>query len=97
MDNDAKILEEMGHAVVDMQVKYRSSPLKDRMLLKPALEELLNDYAKYQVKLLKEGTISTEADLAEAQSIRADIDKAAKTEALLKAVARSIAFVALKV
>lgn len=97
MDNDAKMLEEMGQAVVAMQLKYRAAPLRDRMTLKPTLEELLADYARYQVKLLKEGTISTDADVAEAASIRAEIEKAAKTEALLKAVARTVAFVALRV
>lgn len=97
MDDDAKMLEQMGQAVVGMQVKYRAAPLRERMALKPALEELLEDYARFQMRLLKEGTITSAEDLVEIASIRADIDKAAKTEALLKAVARTIAFVATKV
>lgn len=97
MDDDAKMLEEMGQAVIAMQLKYRAAPLRDRMALKPALEELLDDYAKYQVRLLKEGTITGAEDLAEIARIREEIDKAARAEALLKAVARTIAFVATKV
>jgi hypothetical protein len=97
MDKDSKMLEEMGNALIDLQVKYRASSLSDRMALKPALEELLNDYADYQLRLLKEGIITSDEDLEEMANIKKEIDKAAKMEALLKAIARTIAFVATKI
>jgi hypothetical protein len=97
MDKDARMLEEMGNAVVDLTVKYRSSSLRDRMALKPALEELLGDYAEYQLRLLKEGIITTDEDLKEMAAIKKEIDKAAKLEAFLAVVAKTIAFIATKV
>lgn len=97
MDKDAQMLEKMGNAIIDLEVKYRSSNLSDRAALKPVLEELLMDYAEYQLRLIKEGVITIDDDLREMDEIRAEIDKAAKREALLKALARTIAFVAAKV
>ncbi len=97
MDNDTIMLEKMGNALVDLQVKYRNSSLEDRMAMKPALEELLSDYADYQLRLLKEGVITTDDDLLEMDSIKKEIDQAAKKEEWLKIAARTIAFIATKV
>jgi recombinational DNA repair protein RecT len=97
MDRDTQMLQEMGNAVITLQMKFRNSPLADRMAIKPALEELLSDYADYQIRLLKEGIITSEQDLAEMADIRQEIDQAAKKEALLKAIGKTIAFVAVKI
>ncbi len=97
MDNDTKMLQEMGEALIDLQVKYRSSSLADRVTMKPALEELLADYANYQMRLIKEGVITTDEDLEEMAEIKQEIENAAKKEGLLKAIARTIAFIATKV
>jgi len=97
MDRDTQMLQEMGNAVITLQMKFRNSPLADRMAIKPALEELLSDYANYQIRLLKEGIITSEQDLAEMADIRQEIEQAAKKEALLKAIGKTIAFVAVKI
>jgi hypothetical protein len=97
MDKDAKMLQEVGDAVVDLAVKYRSSGLRDRMALKPALEELLEDYTEYQLRLLKEGVITTNEDLKEMAEIKKEIDRAAKLETFLAVIARTIAFIATKI
>jgi hypothetical protein len=97
MDNDTKMLAAMGNALVDLQVKYRNSSLADRMAIKPSLDELVSDYAEFQLRLLKEGVVSTDEELKEMQQIKVDIDKAANTQKLLVALARTIAFVATKV
>jgi recombinational DNA repair protein RecT len=97
MDRDTQMLQEMGNAVITLQMKFRNSPLADRMAIKPALEELLSDYADYQIRLLKEGIITSEQDLAEMADIRQEIEQAAKKEALLKAIGKTIAFVAVKI
>jgi hypothetical protein len=97
MDKDTLMLQQMGNALVDLEVKYRSSSLSDRMAMKPALEELLADYADYQLRLLKEGVITTDDDLAEMEEIKKEIEQAAKKEAMFKAIARTIAFIATKV
>jgi recombinational DNA repair protein RecT len=97
MDRDTQMLQEMGNAVIALQMKFRNSPLADRMAIKPALEELLSDYANYQIRLLKEGIITSEQDLAEMADIRQEIEQAAEKEALLKAIGKTIAFVAVKI
>lgn len=97
MDRDALMLQKMGNALIDLQVKYRNSSLSERMALKPALEELLNDYAEYQLRLIKEGVITTEEELKEMEEIQEEIDQAAKVEDMLKAIAKTIAFIATKV
>jgi hypothetical protein len=97
MDNDTQMLKEMGDAVVALQVKYRNSPLAERMALKPALEELLSDYTNYQLRLLKEGVITNQEDLDEMANLKQEIDQAAEKEALLKAIGKTIAFIALKI
>ena len=97
MDNDAQMLQRMGNALVDLQVKYRSSPLSERIALKPSTGQLIEDYANYQMQLLREGVITTDADFQEMEDIKKEIDSAAEKEALLKAVARTIAFIATKI
>ena len=97
MDNDTQMLKELGDAVIALQVKYRNSPLAERMALKPALEELLSDYSNYQLRLLKEGVITNQEDLDEMANLKQEIDQAAEKETLLKAIGKTIAFIALKI
>jgi len=97
MDNDSLMLQKMGNALVDLQVKYRNSSLEDRMAMKPALEELLSDYADYQLRLLKEGVITTDADLLEMEEIKKGINQAARKQEMVIIIAKTIAFIAARV
>lgn len=97
MDNDARMLELLGSAITQLQVEYRSCSLPERMLMKPALDELINDYRNYQYRLLKEGVISSDTDLREMSAIGAEIDTAAHDQQLLEIIARIIAFIATKI
>ncbi len=96
-DNDAVMLQKMGYAITDLEVKFRASSLEDRIAMRPSVEQLLNDYADYRMRLLKEGVITTDADLEEMKKIKKDIDSAAKKQELIKAIARTAAFIATKV
>ena len=96
-DNDAKMLEGMADAITSLQVKYRAASLSDRMLMRPTLEQLLSDYVQYQIRLLKEGVITTDADLADMKDIQREIDEAASSQKLLTALASAVAFVATKI
>ena len=96
-DNDAVMLKQIGNAITDLEVKFRGASLQDRVVIRPSLEELLNDYADYRLRLLKEGVITTDKDLAEMKQIRAKIDAAAQKQELIKAIARTVAFIATKV
>jgi len=97
MDNDALMIESSGMAVTKIQIQYRQCSIRDRMLIRPTLEQALDDYARYQIKLLKEGVITSEKDLAEMKHIREEIDKAGETQQLLEGIARFVAFVAVRV
>lgn len=96
-DSDIIMLEKMGYALVDLEVKFRASSLSERVEMRPALEELLGDYTEYRLRLLKEGIITTEEDLKEMAKIKQEIDKAASKQSLIKAIAKTIAFIATKV
>ncbi len=97
MDKDEKMLRHMGYAVVDLQVKYRSSSLVERMEIRPQLDELLKKYGDYQLILFRDGVITTDEDLKEMTEIQKEIDQAAQIQQLVKALAKTIAFVATKV
>ena len=94
MDNDAKMLEAMGDAVTKLQIKYRNSSISDRIIMKPELEKFIHDYTYFQLKLIQEGVITTDADLEEMEDIRREIDNAARTQEIVQAIARTIAFIA---
>ena len=93
MDNDAKMLEAMGDSVTKLQIKYRNSSISDRMTMKPDLGKLIQDYVDFQLKLIEEGVITTDADLEEMEDIRREIDNAARTQEIVQAIARTIAFI----
>ncbi len=97
MDKDVEMLRNTGNAVVDLQIKYRNSSLSERMEIRPQLDELLKKYTEYQIVLLREGVITSDEDLKEMVEIQKEIDQAAQTQQLVKAIAKTIVFVAKKV
>lgn len=96
MDNDAKMISILSNALINLQVTYRGSNVIDRMQMKPKLEELLNRFASYQLKLLEEGIITTEDDLAEMAVLKEQIDNAANTQQILAMIGKTIAFIITK-
>lgn len=97
MDKDSQMISAMSGALIDLQVKYRASSVTDRMQIKPALENLLSDFAKYQVALLKDGTITTDSDLAEMSQIKHSIDAAANKQQMIAAIAKTAGFIVSKI
>ncbi len=97
MDKDTEMLQNMGNAVVALQIKYRSSSFSEQVGIRPKLDEMLTKYANYQIKLLDNGIITTDTDLEEMAEIQREIDQAAQTQQLVQAIAKTIVFVAKKV
>lgn len=93
-DNDAAMLRAMGGAITDLQVQYRAATLEDQALLGSKLRELLSDYGEYQARLLKDGTITTDEELAEMREIARSISDAADRQGMLIAIAKLIALIA---
>lgn len=97
MDNDSKMLKQLGYSLIDMQVKYRASSLPDKVELQPKLEDAFTQYALYQTALLDEGIMTTQEDLDEMDKIQNEINKAATKQALIVAIGRFTIFVASKI
>jgi ribosomal 50S subunit-associated protein YjgA (DUF615 family) len=97
MDKDAEMLRRLGNQLTDLQVKYRALPLDEQMAVHPALKQLLEDYARYQAKLLMIGIITTEDDLSEIKQLQQSVDAAAKTMELLAAIGKLISFIVVRV
>jgi len=97
MDNDAEMLQQLGNQITDLQVKYRALPIDEQMVIYPALKQLLEEYARYQSKLLMVGIIATDEDLAEMRQLKAAVDAAADKMDLLAAVGKLISFIVVRV
>jgi hypothetical protein len=93
-DNDAEMLRAMGNTITDLQVRYRASSLEDQAVLSGPLKEIIQDYADYQARLLKSGTITSDADLAEMKSIQDSISDNAARQELLIAISKIVALIA---
>jgi hypothetical protein len=93
-DNDAAMLKVMGNTITDLQVQYRAATLEDQSILIVPLRELIKDYGDYQARLLKSGTITSEDELAEMDSIRSSISQNASRQEMLIAIAKIIALIA---
>jgi len=97
MDNDAEMLKRLGAQITDLQVKYRALLLDEQMAVHPALKQLLEDYARYQAKLLMIGIITTDADLKEIRQLKQSVDAAADKMDLLAAIGKLISFIVVRV
>lgn len=93
-DNDAEMLRAMGNTITDLQVRYRMASLDDQATLISPLQEMLRDYGEYQARLIKAGTITTDAELDEMKAIEDSISDAATRQDLLLAFARITALIA---
>lgn len=93
-DKDAAMLRHMGNAITDLQVQFRAATLEDQAVLSGPLRELLTDYGKYQARLLKSGTITTEAELEEIRDIQTSISTAASRQEMLIAISRIVSLIA---
>jgi ribosomal 50S subunit-associated protein YjgA (DUF615 family) len=97
MDNDAEMLKQMGNQITNLQVKYRGLPLDEQMSVHPALVQLLEEYARYQAKLLMIGIITNEKDLKEIRELKKSADDAADKMDLLVAIGKLISFIVVRV
>lgn len=97
MDKDTEMLTQMSNALLSLQVKFKLSRVADRADLRPQLMELMQNFAAYQTKLLKDGVITTDEDLASMREIRSEIDEAANKQSMLIAIARTVAFITARI
>jgi hypothetical protein len=95
-DNDEIVLEDAKEAAFTLDKAYRRAVLNadfDKMTeLKPQVDDAYDNYSLARLKLIEKETLTTDADVSEMCRIRAEIDQAATTQAI---VAGGIAFVKL--
>lgn len=82
-DNDSEMLKAAGNAVLEIDVRYRGLNIDDKELLKPSRDKAFSEYSSARLKLLKDGVIATDQDVADMQAIKQDIDEAAETQQLI--------------
>ena len=97
MDKDALMISTLSNALIDLQVKYRSYPVLERIKIRPELEGLLREFSAYQLKLLDEGVITTDQDLQEMKQIKEGIDQAADEQQMILAIGKTLGWIAGKV
>ena len=97
-DNDEIVLEDAKEAAFILDKEFRRAVLNadlDRMAdLQPQVEQANEQLSLARLRLLQEGVLATDEDVAEMRRIRADIDQAATTQALIAGAIRFVAFIA---
>ena len=97
MDNNAQLKSSMKNAFIDLQVKCDESNALDRIKIRKELNKMASNIAQFNIVLLKEGTIVTDADMQEMAEIKKEIDAAADKQQLIAAIGKAIGFIASKV
>ena len=97
-DNDVIVLEEIKETVFALDKAYRravnASDVTAMTALKPQVDDAFDSYTKARLKLFADGVIATDQDVLELRNIRADIDQAADTHALIIGAVKFIALIA---
>jgi hypothetical protein len=97
MDNDAKMLQLLSNSLTQLEVKYRATnDFATQQELEPQIEELVSKYSDLRRKLREGPVIMTEQDIAGMTQIRDEIDRAADKQSMLLAIARTVAFIGLR-
>jgi hypothetical protein len=97
-DYDLIIMEDAKEAAFALDKAYRRAMLNadlDTMTeLKPKVDEAYDSYSSARLRLISQGTVATEQDVAELRRIRAEIEQAATTQSLILGAIEFIAFLA---
>jgi hypothetical protein len=92
MDHDETILKKAAATATSIDIKYKRASATDKAILKPGRDEAFSAYAGARLKLLEEGTVSSEADVEEMGEIRRQVAHARKTQSLVIAIGRFVGF-----
>ena len=97
-DNDEIVLEDAKEAAFALDKAYRravSEANLDRMTeLKPQVDKAYDKYSLARLKLLEQGVLANDADVSKMRRIRAEIDQAATTQAMVQGAIKFAAFIA---
>ena len=97
MDNDGKMLQLLSSSLTALELKYRANDFATQRELEPQIEELVTKYSDLRRKLREGPVIMTDEDIAGMTRIRDEIDAAADKQSMLFAIARTAAFIGMRV
>ena len=92
MDNDETIVTKAAATATSIDIKYKRASATDKVILKPERDKAFSAYAAARLKLLEEGTISSDADVLEMGDIRKQVANAKKLQSLIIAIGRFVGF-----
>ena len=96
-DNDQIVLEDAKEAAFALDKAYRRAVLNadlDTMTkLKPQVDQAYDNYSLARLRLIEEGVLASDQDVAEMRRIRAEIDQAATTQALIEGAVEFVKFI----
>ncbi|MEL6438536.1 MAG: hypothetical protein AAFQ80_04690 [Cyanobacteria bacterium J06621_8] len=92
MDNDSIVLDEAASAVTYIDIQYRLANFNEKKKLKKSRDAAFSTYSMTRLELLEEGVICTDEDVTAMQEIRREIEEAAETQTLIRAIPRFITF-----
>ena len=89
-DTDASFLKVAGDTVVNIDVQYRLASYEQQAAMRDDRDSAFAAYAMARNKLLAQGVIATEADIAEMRAIAEEVEQAADTASLLRSIAKVV-------
>jgi hypothetical protein len=92
MDNDEIIISKAAATATSIDIKYKRASPTDKVILKSERDKAFSAYAGARLKLLEEGTISSNADVDEMNDIRKQVGNARKQQSLIIAIGRFVGF-----
>jgi hypothetical protein len=93
-DNKAALLNVMSDSINDLEQQFHDSSVADRVVLRPKLADLLQQYQAFRLRMLQDAETVSLADINQMQQIKAEIDAASEKQQLLAAIAKTAAFIA---
>ena len=97
-DNDLIVLEDAKDAAFTIDKAYRRAirkrDLDAAMKLKPKVEDAYSALSAARLRLMEEGMLATDADVAEMRRLKAEIDEAAETQQMIEGAITMAKFLA---
>ena len=82
-EQDKKFVKETEELLDSLNLSYELENDAGKWQLEPQIETAITKWAQARIKLLKEGTLAKDTDMAELRRIKGVIDQAADTQALI--------------
>lgn len=91
-DKDSQVLQLLGYALGDLQIKYREMPPHERAEARQALDDAFAKYQDLRILLLSPGEIIDGGDLELMRAIQEEIAAAADKQSLISGAIKLVSF-----